>query len=140
MVFLVGPEDLDVFWPEASWLLERAFEHTMGETDLKDIRLLIEAGVYKLVVVVPEDCDSLLAAFVVELCKYSLKTSLKVVFAGADPNTIDQWAEPVNAFLEEGARTLGADYLELVGRPGWERSVAKALGWKKHSVLLTRAL
>lgn len=109
-------------------------EYSNGESDVSDVRLLLDHGVYRLVVA--ERGSEVEAVGIVELLKYPRKTCLSVNMLAAAPNTMGNWLVHMNEFTLDLARSLHADYVEVHGRRGWTPVLEGLGGWKLTSVQL----
>jgi len=121
-------------WPVVAPMLQMAVDMSNGTYWLEDIKRFIDEGVMFLVVA--EFDEQIVAAMVVEHVQYPRKKSLKLVFAGG--SEMDKWASELNEFMEIGARNVGAELIEVHGRPGWARFLKSMFGATSKTTIVAR--
>ncbi len=121
-------------WPQVAPLLEQAVEMSNGTFLLEDIRRFIEDGAQQLLVA--EIDGQIVAAMVTEVVDYPRKRSIKLVFAGG--SRMDEWSEDLNRFMELGAKNIGAELIEVHGRPGWARYLKSMFNATSKTTIVSR--
>jgi hypothetical protein len=120
----VAPEHLDDVWPEAAPLLARALRLNAC-LDLDDVHDFIRCGAMDLLVVVDGETGELVAALTSEIVDYPRLRSLRIVLAGANDNRLLEWMDEMHDLIETGARQAGCAVMEIIGRGGWLKRLAK---------------
>lgn len=112
---------------ELAPLLQPALDANDGAMTLDDVEALAQQDLLRLFEATVN--DNRLAAFAIELIKWPRKTGIRVVLAGGEQMHlwIDEWI----TFLDALKAQVGADWIEMVGRQGWQR-VLKDKGYTAH--------
>ena len=105
-------------WDEVAPLLGKALAQTYGEFSLADILDAIMDERSQLHVIGDQE-HGLVAAAVTEVVQYPQRLALRIHLLGGE--LLNGWRVAFEAHLEQGARNIGADQLEFIGRPGWTR-------------------
>ena len=124
----------DEDWPVVAPMLQMAVDMSNGTYWLEDIKRFIDDGAMFLIVA--EVDGEVVAAMVAEHVQYPRKSSLKLVFAGG--SEMEKWADDLNAFMEVGARNVGAELIEVHGRPGWARFLKSMFGATSKTTIVAR--
>lgn len=97
------------------------------------------AGVHQLWVVIDEEHDNKVVAFVLtRVVEYEKLKLVSIDFLGGEQ--LMEWMKPTYELIERWAREyVGANGVEVLGRPGWERLFEK-IGhpFKKRFTLIER--
>jgi len=125
---VVYANDLEPIWEEIKPHLKSALSYSDDKYSLEDIREGIEGKEMQLFIVVKED---ILATVVTSIYEYPNSKVMTVVLTGGEK--MDKWIHLIEQ-LERWAKDEGCDYMEILGRPGWER----VLKWEKKAVLLKK--
>lgn len=136
VILPVDADDLDFYWGYVSEFLSSALEHTDGEISLKDIRTDIANRERQLWIIKHDDCY--IAAIVTQIYSYP-STGMKIgeitVAGGRDHNLWDHFTDVVGEWF----KGQGCRFIDIVGRPGWQR-LYKDRGFKTAYVHLRKKL
>lgn len=132
----VAVRDLPILWAEVAPLIDKALAYGFGEYELGDIGLALSDGTMQLFVAHVD--EQIVAAFVSEVIVYPRKKLFRVTFAGGE--LMDDWIEPAEQFVREGAERIGADLIGIHGRPGWVKVFKKRLKGYRETVILTKEI
>jgi len=130
---------IDVLWPYAEPLLNKAIKRTIGEVGLEDVKKWLKEGRQQLWLILDEEEQEIIVAFTTEIYIYPNHRHLRGHLWGAKRNTIkkwlDIWSEPVEKFCKEN----NISHIETAGRDGWTR-VLKDKGYKKYYTVLVKEI
>lgn len=129
----IRPDDLPQVWPLAMPLLAPAVERSEGRYDLRAVhdRLRQKQSLLWLV----RTGTDVAAAFTTRDAVYPRATYLCVDFLGGD--RLSEWVATADQVLTEYAAEAGFAGVEMLGRPGWLRTL-DPFGWKQNAVMLTK--
>lgn len=117
-------------WHVAQPLLEMALDHTDGEHSIEEIRASLEDGHRALWIVFNGDP---IAAITTRIDQYKSGMKIAVIdFAGGEDFQL--WSSFTD-YIEPYYRSLGCKFLEIAGRPGWQRLHASKGFKPKYTVL-----
>ena len=113
---------IDAIWPDVGPILQTAIDKSRGEYQLEDIYRFLHQGTMQLLIAAKD--KEIIGAVITEVVQYPRKTALQVTFlAGKHMN---QWFDEVVKVTKEGAKTVGADFLQATGRFGWKKYMKTA--------------
>jgi hypothetical protein len=136
VILYVAPAGLGYWWPYIDPLLVSALKHSNGEMNLDDVKLNLLSGDMHLLVGVTDDIhDPAMCICVSTVVVYPQYKALRTVLA-AGPG-FHEWIGPVIEKLEQGCATIGADTLEMFGRPGFIKAL-KEYAEPKYTVMVRR--
>ena len=72
----------------------------------------------------------LIAAIIVYVAQYPRCSIVDICYGAGEE--IDQWMQPFYDLIVDRARAIGARFIRIEGRPGWQRKL-KSLGFQKVS-------
>ena len=98
-------------------MIGAAIEKSNGEYDLDDIADLIRDGYMYMLVATKE--HKIMAVFLTEVIQYPRKTAIRLSLGAGEG--MDEWAKPLYETMVAGAQNIGAELIEVQGRPGWGR-------------------
>lgn len=136
-ISVVPPEMVDTFWPEALPLLAKAFKYSSAKVDADDVRHDISVGNQTLWIVFEDTPQNIIGAFTIRVKAYPAASALCGEHLGGE--RLDEWADKLFEIMEEYARDLGINNLELIGRRGWEK-ILKPKGWKSSLVIFEKEI
>jgi hypothetical protein len=113
-------------WERVKGYLQPALDRGGNTHTTDDIRAGVISGLYQLWV-----GDK--SAAVTEVISYPKSKGCRIFLAGGDMNELLE----MQPDLDRWAKSIGCRFIEIAGRPGWER-IHK--DFKKHSVTLRKAL
>ncbi len=118
-VIVQGIDKMDVpwIWPEALELLEPAIERDSGRMSAQDVLMQARQGLVKLWIATEE--GHLIGITAARPVKYPAKKGLFIMFIAGHER--EKWQERMMAVVEEGARHIGCDIIEGIGRRGFGR-------------------
>lgn len=131
-VTLVPPEAIREWWPTVGPMLEPAVALSKGRADMISVLQWLLERKYLLWVAYAADY-AVKAAFVSREARYPCRSMLAIDFAGGSEHL--GWAEEGTRIFRSFARDVGLDGVELVGRPGWQKSL-KSHGWSTTGVVV----
>lgn len=136
---LVHPRFLDNCWIDAGRFLRRATDRSHGRFDIFSLRRQIEAGASHLWILFQGDDEMLLAA-TTEIAFYPLRKNLSVTFMGGDDSGLwYDYRDLIVEVFEDFARANECDGIELTGRDGWLKVLAK-FGFEKVFTVVEKDL
>lgn len=131
----VPPEYVNSVWEDIAPLLEKALNRSNGELGLEDVyKCLIEATMQAGLCVVDHE---LAAVIVTEIVDYPKKRAVRLILGGG--SHLHEWAPALDDAMQARAEEVGADLIEIWGRPGWMRFLNNF--WdhaKTRAVVMTR--
>lgn len=110
-------KDIDIYWPVASRLLEKALDFLDGEWDLPSIREKLDDGLFALFMVF-KDGEPIAAVTTRIEEYYTGKKNCIIDFAGG--SHFKEWSMFTD-YIEPLYRDLGCDNIYIAGRLGWLR-------------------
>lgn len=123
---VVPPQVVDVVWPQAKDMLEKAVETTFGVYDINSIYSGLESGEYLLWLVTDETKP--IAAITTRICQYpSGKRGLAMDWIGGE--RMAEWLPMAQETIQRYAKDNGCTHLEGYGRKAWGRALQR-FGWK----------
>jgi hypothetical protein len=139
IVYRAEPKYIDVLWPHAEPLLEKAIRRTIGEVGLEDVKGWLKTDRQQLWLILDEEEQEIIVAFTTEIYVYPNHKHLRGHLWGAKRNTMkkwmDIWSEPVERFCKEN----DISHIETAGRDGWTRALRNK-GYKKYYTVLVKEL
>lgn len=114
-----------LYWQVILPFVSMALAEGRGELEPDDVYARLCDGRMQVLAAVYE--DTIVAALVTEVVNYPRKTALRVVLAGG--SKLDKWMHAAQAMLLIGAHAVGASFIEMHGRKGWQKALL-AVGWK----------
>jgi len=129
----VQSHDLELVWPEVKPFIERALEKAHGEYKSADIYNALHRKDMQLWI-----GGELLYVGVTQILTYpsGLKVVEIVLTAG---DNLDQWVKDSNTYIEEWAKSLGADQIRVYGRHGWSKVLGK-IGFNHGYTVMIRSI
>lgn len=121
MIVPVPPPMVDAVWPQVEHLLLPALGFNQGELAPEDILQFLRDNQMWLLTI--HQSDKIVAAAVLELVQYPRKRSLRIVLLGG--SGLQDWMGELQVATNDMAKSMGASFVELHGRPGWERALRK---------------
>lgn len=131
-VSLVPPEAVKDMWPAVAPLLAPAIEMSHGRADLISVLQWLLERRYLLWIAFPPSGE-VRAAFVTREARYPGRSMLSIDFCGGDG--LHGWAAEGTRIFRSFAKDVGLSGVELVGRPGWQKSLAP-YGWEALGVVV----
>ena len=139
ITYRAEPQYIDILWPFAEPLLEKAIKRTIGEVVLEDVKNWLKEQRQQLWLILDEEEQEIIVAFTTEIYHYPNQKHLRGHLWGAKKNTIkkwmDEWSGPVEKFCKEN----NISHIETAGRDGWTRAL-KNKGYKKYYTVLVKEL
>lgn len=129
----VPPGLIDSAWPRVVELLTPAFEYGNGELELEDVLERLKDNRMWLLTII--DDGRMVAAAVLELVQYPRKRSLRIVALGG--SGLENWMVELQRATNEMAKRVDASFVEIQGRPGWERALRKLERVRPYAVVMT---
>jgi len=126
IVSLVPPEYVDKEWPHVADLLLKAILFSGGRWDIESVREEVRAGRQHLFLVYDEDKKETKAAWTSKFVEYPGSKALQTLFIGG--SGYDEWFGEVNNLIKSWAEDNDCNFVEFIGRKGWERKLKK-IGW-----------
>lgn len=117
----VHPAGVSAVWDKILPSLQKFPELWNRSVDLDTLKLQLEAGGLTLWVVL--EGDILAMAFITQITNYPTMRALEVVWGVG--RGMDDWLQLVLSALENFAARGGLDYVDVCGRKGWERPLAR---------------
>ena len=130
---LIPQEQVRTAWPTIAPLLAKALPYAAGRTNLRAVFTAALEERQWLWVAFEDDERTISAAFVTHLAQYPGCAALVIDLAGG--SRMRGWLRIASATFRNCARDMGADRVELYGRPGWAR-VLKSCGWQQKLVVM----
>jgi len=125
---LIHSASIITVWPKVSGYLEQVVKMTEGRATMPQLLDRLINNYASLFVVFDTEDERIVAACVTRTEDYPGVKLLQVEMLGGDD--FDGWADDLQAILTDWAKAHGCEGMELIGRGGWERKLAR-LGWKK---------
>jgi len=139
-VWLVPPELTIQCWRDIRELVLEAQEHGMGESDEWDLVDRLARGDIQMWLVMDKDEQQPIGVKLTRMQQYPRRKALvDFVTAGRGALGENGWFEDVQDEIEEWAREQGCEYIEGIGRPGWER-IGKPMGYRKQYTVYVKEL
>lgn len=125
----VPRQDVVALWPVVYPMLAPAIKRTRGRLDEATVFRTLVAGELVLWLICR---NGPIGAGVTQVFNWpsGLRAARILVAGGRDHTT---WFDKLGA-LEQWARDQGCTVLEAWGRPGWEKALTKANGWRKTGI------
>ena len=123
IVYRAEPKYIDVLWPHAEPLLEKAIRRTIGEVGLEDVKGWLKTDRQQLWLILDEEEQEIIVAFTTEIYVYPNHKHLRGHLWGAKRNTMKN----------------GISHIETAGRDGWTRALRNK-GYKKYYTVLVKEL
>ena len=131
MALVEGP-DLERFWPGVNGMMEK-IPHTLGHFTAQEIQAAVYNGHMQL-----WGCGPRPDATLMLLTNFAFYPSKKVFQVGWGAGTFKDAMLPVlDATLNNFAAMHGCEVIEIHGRAGWMKKLAK-IGFKQSKVVLSR--
>lgn len=124
------------YWSAIEPLLKKAVDRGHERYTIDDVCRFIDEQVMQLSVAIAG--DEIIAVFVTEVIDYPQSRALRAVFTGGEIGRVDEWMAEFDAYLDEGANAIGADLVELHGRPGWARKLKPICQPEEVTTILSR--
>lgn len=118
-------------WPSVAGFLKLAMAMTGGRTRMGDMYRQLKNG-QLILWVVRNDREPVVAALTTRVAQYPAKRMLVVDACGG--SRMDEWLQTVIDTLMAFASASGLKGMEMYGRPGWQRVLARH-GWRAPLVL-----
>jgi hypothetical protein len=115
-------------------LLTKAVDRGLERYSLTDVCEAIDKQLMQLSVAVID--NEIVAVFVTEVINYPQAKALRAVFTGGE--RVDEWLADFDAYLDEGARAVGADLVEMHGRLGWLKKLRPICQPEEVTTILSR--
>jgi hypothetical protein len=106
----------DKVWGDVSPLLDMALDRG-GEDTLESTKADIEAG--RGLLIVAMESSNIIAAGLLELIKYPLKTIVMFKLCGG--RDMSKWLPQGLAVIKSLAKEQGAEEIQIIGRKGWSK-------------------
>jgi len=135
LILPVSTQDVDLYWSFVSQYIESALEHTDGEISLKDIRSDIANQNRQLWVIKYQ--GEYIAAVITRVFTHNEGLKIgEITFAGGkDHDLWDHFADVVGEWF----KNQNCKFIDIVGRPGWQR-LYKKRGFKPKYLILRKSL
>lgn len=133
---LVPRETLPLVWPVVAPLFVKAVEYADGRETLSSVCERLMDGRAQLWAALTED-ETIASALVTSIVNYSCERTLRVELCGG--RDVLGWKGDMQALIERFARDQGATRMEIFGRPGWKRRLAKD-GWTEPFTILEKKI
>ena len=75
---------------------------------------------------------------VTEVFDYPRKRAIRLTLGAG--SHLHEWGPVLNDVLQERAKEVGAELIEVHGRPGWVRYLKKICGAKQRTAIVTRTV
>lgn len=135
-VLLAPIEIVEDLWPQVVDHIDSALKHSNGEYLSNDILDLIISRQIHLWCVV--DGKEIVAAYTTQLRIYpQLKTLLVLTIGGSG---LFKWGRLVEDSLYQFAKLQNCSILEVYGRKGWGRLLARQADFKQQYIVLTKEI
>ena len=121
---MLTPEEVLKFWPSLQIEIEKALEHSVGESTSYDIFKKIQSGVAHCWIVLDEE-DKLQNVSVTEILQYSQHKTLHIITSSGKGWDAYKYAHHT---LEDFARYNECKNVSFWGRKPWERMLQKLEG------------
>ena len=132
----VQPDQLKLLWPYVREWFELIEKSSRGRESVDDLRQAVEAGRMQLWIWWPEPTK----VHAVCLTEIVVCPGTKICRIRACVGTDrSKWLAAALPVIEQWAASVGSDLVEPIARIGWERDL-KALGYRKHHVLMSKAV
>ena len=89
IVYRAEPKYIDVLWPHAEPLLEKAIRRTIGEVGLEDVKGWLKTDRQQLWLILDEEEQEIIVAFTTEIYVYPNHKHLRGHLWGAKRNTMN---------------------------------------------------
>ena len=130
---LVSVNDVELVWPVAQPLLQKAINYNDGDFDSDHVFFRLQQQTMQLFIGYnPKD---VIYAAVTEIIPYQKRKSLRIVLMGG--KDIDSWVD--TKIFERFAKVQGCDRIEIVGRKGWIKKL-KTRGYQQKHFIVTKEL
>lgn len=126
----VMAEHIDIFWPQAGPLVQKALAYADGKFSLGGVYEALIGARMNLWLLLDPDVR---VAVVTEIQDFPHKRVCTVAFAGADDQGHD-WPIMMKT-IEEFAKWANCDSIEIWGRKGWEKVLSGSDFRFLHTVL-----
>jgi len=128
-LYFVRPEDAEKTYPLIKKYIEPALYYDGFKMSHESIiKSLKEADMLLWV------AEGLVGCCITEITQYANKKVLIIVLAGGE--NMNHWGEYLK-IVETYAKASGCDYVEIYGRPGWEKVLP---AYKKSGVILRKTI
>ena len=132
MIVPVPAEMADAVWPQVEHLLLPALQFGNGEMEVEDVLQRLRSNDMWLLTI--HNAGDIVAAAVLELVQYPRKRSLRIVLLGG--SGLQSWLKELQGTMNEMAKRVGASFVEIQGRPGWERALRKLSRVRPYAVVM----
>ena len=139
IVYRAEPKYIDVLWPHAEPLLEKAIRRTIGEVGLEDVKGWLKTDRQQLWLILDEEEQEIIVAFTTEIYVYPNHKHLRGHLWGAKRNTMKKWMDIWSEPVERCCKENGISHIETAGRDGWTRALRNK-GYKKYYTVLVKEL
>lgn len=119
---------IEMVWPDVEDFITAAVNRSRGEMTTDDIKEACKEG--RMFLAVAHEGWEVYGAVVSEVRQYPRKRALAVPYMGG--REFMKWRKQMGDFLVLGAKNIGADFIEALGRKGWSR-VFKDYGAKQYT-------
>lgn len=128
----IHPENLRLAWKDVEKHLVKALKYNDEKYQLDDVKNLIQAESLVLWVVYNDESGKAIGCLLTETIQYPRTQALSIFLLGGE-----SFAQMNECFeeLQEYARGIGCQSIELQGRPGWEKVLQPLKFEKTHTVM-----
>lgn len=131
----IQKEDIDKVWPLVAPMLAKALEYDNSGMRLIDLKDDIEANQKQLWIVADESIRCAAVTSVTH-SMYGRHLARIICLAG---DGMDEWLSEILDVIEPWAKSHGCEFIEAVGRKGWERA-AKKFGYRHSYTVIQKDL
>lgn len=128
---IADSKEFNLVWEDAESLLQDAINHSNGEFNLLDIKENLINKKMQLWVVY--DKFGMCTACITQIIIYPRLKKLTIVLLGGK-RINNGWLGHIET-IQEFAKSNGCQFVDLYGRPGWEKAL-KRFGYKKNYVVM----
>lgn len=115
----VNKDDAERIWPMVVPFLESALKRWLPVYFPEDLLDGVRNGVMQLWIITDDEKEILYGAGLTEIRPYPRAKILNLFLLGA--KNMDKWKQQLSAAVEMFAKAEGCDFLQIIGRKGWER-------------------
>jgi len=128
-ITVVPPAVVDVVWPQASAMLDKAVQTTYPRYNIESVRAELDRGTLALWLVL--DSATPVAAFTTRIAAYPKSRGLCMDWIGG--TRMREWLPLAQPLMEQYARDHGCTHLEGYGRKAWGRWLQR-YGWEPEYI------
>lgn len=122
-IAMVPPDAIAETWPAVAPMLAKAIPYSYGRSTLQNALMCILNGDDSLWVAYDAETNDLMGALTIKIMTYPGKRMVSGHLLGGEH--FEEWVQPMQAALEEYGKKFGCTAIELCGRVGWGKMMAK---------------